>query len=102
VSDVAFAQGTHDLALVRPREVLVLDADAPRRAQRVFAGAGGFDDVAWSPDRRWILVGWRDADQWVFVRVAGRRRIEAVSRVSEQFESASFPRISGWCCAAPR
>lgn len=100
VTDVAFAPGTHDLALVRAREVLVLDADAPRgRPQRVFAGAGVFEGVAWSPDRRWILVGWREADQWVFVRVAGKRRIEAVSRVSNQFESASFPRIAGWCCA---
>jgi hypothetical protein len=103
VTDAAFAPGSHDLALVRAREVLVLDADGPRaRPQRVFAGAGVFDGVAWSPDRRWILVGWREADQWVFVRVAGKRRIEAVSRVSDQFESASFPRIAGWCCAPPR
>jgi hypothetical protein len=99
VTDAAFAPGRHDLALVRPREALVVSADG--RPQRVFAGAGGFHDVAWSPDRRWILVGWQDADQWVFVRVAGKRRIEAVSRVSEQFESAGFPRISGWCCAPP-
>jgi hypothetical protein len=103
VTDAAFAPGSHDLALVRAREVLVLDTDGPRaRPQRVFAGAGVFDGVAWSPDRRWILVGWREADQWVFVRVAGKRRIEAVSRVSDQFESASFPRIAGWCCAPPR
>ena len=100
IADASFAPGTHRLALVRPREVLVLDGDG--RAQRVFAGAGIFDDVAWSPDRRWVLVGWRDADQWVFVRVVGKRRIEAVSRVSEQFESARFPRVSGWCCAPAR
>jgi hypothetical protein len=99
VTDAVFAPGRDDLALVRTREVLLLSAD--RGAQRVFAGAGRFHDVAWSPDGRWILVGWRDADQWVFVRVAGKRRIEAVSRVSEQFESAGFPRISGWCCAPP-
>ena len=103
VTDVAFAPETHELALVRAREVLVLDADKLRGPpQRVFAGAGVFDDVAWSPDRRWVLVGWRNADQWVFVRVAGARRIEAVSRVSEQFESAGFPRIAGWCCASSR
>ena len=100
VSDLAFAPGTHEIAIVRAREVLILDADRPRdRPQRVFAGAGVFDDVAWSPDRRWVLVGWRNADQWVFVRVTGARRIEAVSQVSEQFESASFPRVAGWCCA---
>jgi WD40-like Beta Propeller Repeat len=100
ITDIAFAR---DLAVAREREVLVLDADRPRaRPQRVFAGAGSFADVAWSPDRRWLLVSWREADQWVFVRVVGKRRIEAVSRVSAQFESESFPRVAGWCCAPSR
>jgi hypothetical protein len=100
VTDAAFAPSGHDLAVARARDVLVLRNRG--RPQRVFAGAGAFDDVAWSPDRRWILIGWRDADQWVFVRVAGKRRIEAVSRVTEQFESTTFPRITGWCCARRR
>jgi hypothetical protein len=100
VSDAGFAPGSHDLAVVRTRDVLVLPRSG--RPQRVFAGAGGFADVAWSPDGRWILVGWRDADQWVFIGVAGKRRIEAVSRVTEQFESTTFPRITGWCCAPGR
>ena len=30
---------------------------------------------------------------------AGRRQIQAVSNVSAQFRSRSFPRIEGWCCA---
>jgi hypothetical protein len=100
VTDAAFAPRGHQLAVVRARDVLVLPERG--RPQRVFAGAGTFDGLAWSPDRRWILVGWREADQWVFVRVAGKRRIEAVSRVTEQFDSASFPRLGGWCCASPR
>ena len=100
VTDAAFAPRGHHLAVVRARDVLVLPERG--RPQRVFAGAGAFDGVAWSPDRRWILVGWRDADQWVFVRVAGKRRIEAVSRVREQFDSASFPRPGGWCCTSPQ
>jgi hypothetical protein len=99
VTDASFAPGNHELALARPGEVLVVATDGGRsRPQRVFAGEGGFDDVAWSRDRRWILVGWRNADQWVFVRVVGKRRIEAVSGVSEQFESAAFPHVAGWCC----
>jgi hypothetical protein len=42
-------------------------------------------------------VGWPMADQWVFVRVGGEG-IRAVSNVSEQFRSRSFPRVEGWCC----
>jgi WD40-like Beta Propeller Repeat len=66
-------------------------------ARKVFEGAGTFTGLAWSPDGRWLLVTWREADQWVFVRVAGRPRIEAVSRISSQF-GGSFPRLAGWCC----
>jgi hypothetical protein len=81
--------------------VLVLDSRRPRRAapRRVFAGAGAFSGLSWSPDGRWLLIGWQTADQWVFVRVAGPRRIEAVSNVSAQFRSSGFPTIAGWCCA---
>ncbi|HLF67997.1 MAG TPA: hypothetical protein VI503_01530 [Gaiellaceae bacterium] len=65
----------------------------------LFRGTGVFDDLAWSPDGRWLLVSWPTADQWVFVRATGARRIRAVASVSEQFRSRSFPRIEGWCCA---
>jgi hypothetical protein len=59
------------------------------------AGPGTHEDLTWSPDGRWLLVGWPSADQWVFVRADGKR-IRAVSNVSEQFRSRSFPRIEGW------
>jgi hypothetical protein len=59
------------------------------------SGPGAYDDLTWSPDGRWLLVGWPSADQWVFVRGSGKR-IRAVSNVSEQFRSRSFPRIEGW------
>jgi hypothetical protein len=65
----------------------------------LFSGTGTFDQVTWSPDGRWLLVTWPTADQWVFVRVDGKRTIRAVSNVSEQFRSGSFPRVEGWCCA---
>lgn len=67
--------------------------------RRVFDGTGHFTDVVWSPDAHWLLVAWREADQLVFVRVSGKRRIEAVANVSAQFDSAAFPRLTGWCCA---
>jgi len=62
----------------------------------VFRGTGSFGQAQWSPDRRWLLVTWPTADQWVFVRTKGRRRIVGVSRISAQFGRAS--RVAGWCC----
>ena len=61
-----------------------------------FSGTGTFSDPTWSPDGRWVLVSWRDADQWLFVRAAGARRVHAVANVSRQFDSGTPPRIAGW------
>jgi len=68
----------------------------------VFSGAG-LRQLAWSPDGRWLLISWPQADQWVFVRVAGKPRIVAVSHIAEQFGAHAsagrgFPRLDGWCC----
>ena len=52
-----------------------------------------------SPDGSWTVVGWADADQLVFTRLGRPRQIRAVSDVSAQFRSRSFPTIEGWCCA---
>lgn len=81
------------LAVLRRGEVMV-------DGRRVFAGAGPFTGVAWSPDGRWLLVEWRDASQWIFISVEGKRKIEAVSGISTQFESSQFPSVEGWCCAS--
>jgi hypothetical protein len=62
----------------------------------VFRGTGVFGQAVPSPDRRWLLVTWPTADQWVFVR-PGTRKIVGVSRISSQF--GGFPRVEGWCCA---
>lgn len=61
-------------------------------------GIGDFAAPVRSPDGRWLAVGWPEADQFVFARVAGGRQIRAVANVSSQFRSRSFPTISGWCC----
>ena len=53
-------------------------------------GSGRFDQPVLSPDGRWLAVGSPDADQFVFLGV-GRRQIRAVSNVSSQFRSRSFP-----------
>jgi hypothetical protein len=94
---VAFVQqvGLRSELWVVPR--LAPDASA---ARPVFSGAGRFSDVAWSPDGRWLLLAWRDADQWLFVRSAGVRRVEAVSTIAGQFRSRTFPSLEGWCCSS--
>jgi hypothetical protein len=95
------------LALIRgaaDEDVVVLklaSAQATPQPRRVLSGAG-LQQLAWSPDGRWLLVSWPAADQWVFVRVAGMPRIAAVSRIARQLSARStqdaFPRIEGWCC----
>jgi hypothetical protein len=62
----------------------------------VFRGTGVFGQALSSPNRRWVLVTWPTADQWVFVRTGGRRRIVGASRISPQF--GGYPRIASWCC----
>ena len=99
----AFAPGTHRLAVVRRlgdrSDVILMNTDRiDGRAVRLFSGTGALTQLAWSPNGRWLLVGWQTADQWVFVRVAGERKLEAVSNVSAQFRSRRFPTIEGWCC----
>ncbi len=97
VSAAAFAPGTHRLAVVQDGRLLLFDADrlaaAPRR---IFAGAGRFGEVAWSPDGRWLLLAWPSADQWLFIRSTGVRRLLAYSHIAEQF--GRDPRVLGWCC----
>jgi dipeptidyl aminopeptidase/acylaminoacyl peptidase len=71
--------------------------------RRVFAGPGRFTGIAWSPDGRWLLLGWRDADQWLFIRPSDEKLV-AVSNISRQFDpggsgAAAFPRLAGWCCS---
>ncbi|MBA3400565.1 MAG: PD40 domain-containing protein [Actinobacteria bacterium] len=93
--DAALRPGSHELAVLRTREG-VSELLVGKRS--LFSGTGRFTALVWSPDGRWLLLGWPAADQWVFVRADGKR-IRAVSNVSAQFHSQSFPRVEGWCCA---
>ncbi|HEX8065326.1 MAG TPA: hypothetical protein VF520_02235 [Thermoleophilaceae bacterium] len=109
----AFAGHGRDLALIRAgriddqSEVVVLNPDRPGRSERVvFSGSGALGDLAWSPDDRWLLIGWPSADQWLFVRPHGAPRVVAVSDVGRQFSPGAggrpgFPAVGGWCCPAP-
>jgi hypothetical protein len=65
-------------------------------ARRVFAGAGVFDRVLWSPNGRWLLLAWPSADQWLFFRSAAVRKIVPVSGIEGAFGPGAVP--AGWCC----
>jgi hypothetical protein len=73
----------------------------PRYQHRrvVFSGRGVFAGIAWSPDRRWLLIDWRTADQWVFLRSARVRRL-AVRNIGNTFDSGPehHATLAGWCC----
>jgi hypothetical protein len=84
------------------RSVTVRNLRTPGAAPRTVLAGPGLGELAWSPDGRWLLVAWPTADQWVFVRVSGRPRLAAVSRIAQQFSthgSATFPALEGWCCS---
>ena len=94
--DARFQPGTHRVLVARVHgsQSTVFDLATGRT---VFNGTGVFDEIAFSPDGRWLEVGWRTADQWVFVRTDRPRTIRAVSGIGEQFRGRT--RLDGWCCA---
>jgi len=91
----ALRPGTNQVAAVTHfagRSRLYLDE------RLLFSGAGRLSSVAWSPDGKWLVVGWPSADQLVFVRVRPPK-LYAVSNVTRQF-GPPFPTIAGWCCTS--
>jgi outer membrane protein assembly factor BamB len=102
VLDADFAPGTRDVAYAAfdpdaGRSVVVLDG---QRLQRV---EGHLEDVVFSPNGRWLVTGWPEADQLLFIGLPGVRRLDAVSDVRREFDpggrgATEFPRIVGWCC----
>jgi len=97
VTASALRAGTHETSHAFARADAAEVVHIGEGGGRLFAGAGRFSELAWSPDGRWLLVAWPTADQWVFLRADGRS-IRAISNVSEQFRSRTFPRVEGWCC----
>ena len=95
----SFAPGSHRFALLRwltqqgRNGVEVFDGS--RRTQ-MFAGAGTFGGISWSPTGRWLLLDWDSADQWLFVRSASVRKVVAISNVEANFGPGASP--AGWCC----
>ena len=102
VVDAAFMPASHAVAFVQQAAGRSILWFYPRlrpeatSAQRVFAGAGRFDRIAWSPDGRWIVLSWESADQWLFIRSAAVRKVIPVSGITDAFGPAAV--LAGWCC----
>lgn len=70
-------------------------------ASILFSARSRLTGPTWSPDGRWLLIGWPAADQWLFIDTTRPRRVVPFGRISEQFASgadgrASFPSVEGW------
>ena len=96
IVDAVFRPGTHDVLVAQTtaRQSTVYDLESE---DVVFSGTGVFDEITPSPDGRWLLVEWRTADQWVFVRLGRPRVIRAVSGIASQFRGKAV--VAGWCCS---
>jgi hypothetical protein len=58
-----------------------------------------------SPDGRWLLLGWRVADEWLFLSTPTAGRVAAVGSVGKRLAPISpgrwaFPRVIGWAPAS--
>ena len=105
---MAVHPGGRRVALIRAApggrsEIVSIPLRGPGGERRLFAGAGTFTDLAWSPNGRWLLVAWREADQWLFIRSDRVRRVDAAKGIRRHFDpggdgAGSFPRVNGWCC----
>ena len=99
----AFDPRSHDVALLlrfaQQSSVQIRDADAlATKARPVFRADGRFGTLAWSPNGRWLLAGWKSADAFMFVTPGGRQRV--VADIARQL--GAFPAVpqAGWCCTA--
>jgi hypothetical protein len=102
ISGASFRPNSHDFAFGfrerfgAGRSTVCLSGRGTGCLQRVFEGAAAFSALTWSPDGSWLAIGWPAADQLVFVRVGTPPKLDAVSNVSRQFLSRTFPGIAGW------
>lgn len=102
VLDAAFAPGTRSVAHS------AFDSETGSSTIRLGGeqlqqGRGRLEDLVFSPSGGWLLTGWPEADQLLFLRLPGVSRIVAVPDVRREFDpggtgATSFPRVAEWCC----
>ena len=112
-SGVVFARKSHRFVLIRyspatlRSDLVLYQAEAdPGEARFLYSAPGDFGSLAISPNGNWLLVGWPDANQWLFLRLTSAK-VESVSNIVEQFGgkssaplASSFPKNVSWCCPA--
>jgi hypothetical protein len=113
-SGVAFVRKSHRFVMIRfapetgQSELVLLQAEEDRGEERfLYSAPGDFGTLAMSPNGNWLLVGWVNADQWLFLRL-NAAKAKAVSNIAEQFSTVTpkgplartFPRSVSWCCPA--
>lgn len=67
----------------------------------LFSARERVDAISWSPDDQWLLASSSSADQWIFIRTRSPVRLQAVSRITGQFQAdrtpaRGFPTLGGW------
>jgi hypothetical protein len=76
----------------------------PARPHTVFSGLGRYQGPLLSPDGSRIQLGWRDADQWIFVPTGRGANSIAVDDIPRKFATGggpgrALPRVESWCCS---
>jgi dipeptidyl aminopeptidase/acylaminoacyl peptidase len=102
VLDAAFAPGTRAIAY-SAYDVASGHSSIVVGGERIQQGEGRLEDVVFSPNGRWLLTGWPEADQLLFMRLPGVSGYVVVPDVRREFDpggvgATEFPRIVGWCC----
>ncbi len=92
-SGVAFVRKSHRFVMIRfspatgQSELVLLQAEEDRGEERfLYSAPGDFGTLAMSPNGNWLLVGWVNADQWLFLRL-NAAKAKAVSNITEQFST---------------
>ena len=113
-SGVVFVRESHRFVMVRyspatgRSDLVLLQAETDPGEQRfLYSAPGEFGSLAISPNGTWLLAGWVNADQWLFLRLTAAR-VQAVSNISQQFGvqtagkpiAKAFPTSVSWCCPA--
>jgi hypothetical protein len=113
-SGVVFVRKSHRFVMIRfspatGRSDLVLQQAErdPGEERFLYSAPGDFGTLAISPNGKWLLVGWVNADQWLFLRLTAAKVI-AVSGIAQQFGAGqrvgplakAFPASVSWCCPA--
>jgi dipeptidyl aminopeptidase/acylaminoacyl peptidase len=86
-----------------PRSTLALIDPSRGTSRTLFAVPGRLAELTWSPDGGRLLIGWPEADEWLFIPTRGRERPRAIAPISREFApgaagAAGFPHVAGWCC----